>query len=190
MDNLWPFKFPKPVKITGRSSTITNAFVTSIIPLAEPTEDEVEHALEKLGMTRATCVCAYCGGKFSEWDHLRPLVKDKRPTGFISEIRNLVPACGKCNQSKGNKDWRVWIESSAKGSPRSREVEDLNQRIQRLEDYERWGSPERVVFEDIVGAEDWRRYWAECESLHSRMRDVQCLSDIIRDRVVRSRRGS
>ena len=50
--------------------------------------------------------CAYCGDKASDWDHLRPLVVKRRPTGFISEIANLVPACGKCNQSKGNSPWR------------------------------------------------------------------------------------
>ena len=42
-------------------------------------------------------------------DHLRPLVKDKEPTGYISEIHNLVPSCGKCNQSKGNKEWKAWM---------------------------------------------------------------------------------
>jgi hypothetical protein len=30
------------------------------------------------------------------------LVEEKEPIGYISEIRNLVPVCGKCNQSKGN----------------------------------------------------------------------------------------
>jgi hypothetical protein len=51
------------------------------------------------------------------WDHLRPLVKNKLPTGYISEIRNLVPSCGPCNQSKGASDWRAWMRGKARGSP-------------------------------------------------------------------------
>ncbi len=102
------FKMPKPVKISGRSSSITNSFVNAIIPVIVPTEPEVAKALEILGMGDRP-VCSYCGDPFTEWDHLRPLIVDKKPTGYISEIHNLVPACGKCNQSKGNKHWRTWM---------------------------------------------------------------------------------
>ena len=47
--------------------------------------------------------CAYCGNAMTEWDHLNPLVMDKQATGFITEIQHLVPACGKCNQTNGNR---------------------------------------------------------------------------------------
>ena len=39
------FRMPTPVKITGRTSSITNAFVNGIIPVIEPTEEEIESAL-------------------------------------------------------------------------------------------------------------------------------------------------
>jgi 5-methylcytosine-specific restriction endonuclease McrA len=106
MDYLSLFRMPTPMKITGRSSSITNAFINSIIPVVQPSAEQVKEAMEILGMTPETYQCAYCGDKASEWDHLRPLVKDKKPTGYISEIHNLVPSCGKCNQSKGNKEWK------------------------------------------------------------------------------------
>ena len=100
MEYLSLFRMPTPMKITGRPSSITNAFINSIIPVISPTTDEeVKNALDILDMTPELFQCAYCGGTASEWDHLRPLVKDKKPTGFISEIHNLVPSCGKCNQS-------------------------------------------------------------------------------------------
>jgi len=105
---------PTPMKITGRSSSITNSFINSIIPIIVPTNEQVKEALEILGMDHDSFQCAYCGATASEWDHLRPLVLNKKPTGYISEIHNLVPACGKCNQSKGNKPWHTWITSSAK----------------------------------------------------------------------------
>jgi NAD-dependent SIR2 family protein deacetylase len=93
------FKMPTPVKITGRTSSITNAFVNGIIPCIAPAEEEIREVLEVLGMN-AAIRCAYCGNNYTEWDHFRPLIHNKRPTGYISEIHNLVPACGKCNQSK------------------------------------------------------------------------------------------
>lgn len=123
MDYLSLFRMPTPMKITGRSSSITNAFINSIIPVVPPCAEEVQQALKILGMTHENFQCAYCGGVASEWDHLRPLVKDKKPTGYISEIHNLVPSCGKCNQSKGNKEWKTWMLSTA-GPPHSECIAD------------------------------------------------------------------
>ncbi|WP_138708186.1 HNH endonuclease [Desulfocurvibacter africanus] len=149
------FRMPTPVNITGRSSSITNAFINSIIPVIQPSEDQIKEALDILGMTPETFQCAYCGNASTEWDHLRPLVMNKRPTGFISEICNLIPSCGKCNQSKGNKEWRTWIYSSAKHSPAKRNINDLEARVKRLEAYEKWGKPIQVDFEVLIGPDYW-----------------------------------
>ncbi len=70
------FRMPTPMKIIGRSSSITNSFVNSIIPVIHPTDDEILEALFILGMDENSINCAYCGDKFTEWDHLRPLVKE------------------------------------------------------------------------------------------------------------------
>lgn len=104
MSVLSVFAMPTMMKITGRTSTITNAFVSTIISAIQPTEAEVSEALEILGLNPNDLQCAYCGDRSTEWDHLRPLVRAKKPTGYISEIANLVPSCGKCKQSKGAKD--------------------------------------------------------------------------------------
>ena len=95
--------------------------------------------------------CAYCSDLYTERDHLRPLVVRQRPTGYISEIANLVPACGKCNQSKGNKPWRGWILSDAPRSPKSRQVADLESKIARLEAYKGWRDVTPLEFEQIIG---------------------------------------
>ncbi|MDL5501997.1 MAG: HNH endonuclease, partial [Candidatus Methanoperedens sp.] len=147
MDMKKAFYMPKAMNITGRTSTITNSFVNSIIPCIPPSEIEIKESLDILGLNHEDLRCAYCGEKATEWDHLRPLVENKQPTGYISEINNLVPACGKCNQSKGNQDWKKWITSSAKLSPKTKGVKDLNDRIKRLEDYEKIRKPIKL---DIV----------------------------------------
>lgn len=171
---------PNPVKITGRSSSITNSFINSIIPVIRPTEEQVRKMLEILGMDHDSFQCAYCGDKASEWDHLRPLVKNKQPTGYISEIHNLVPACGKCNQSKGNKPWAEWMVSEAKLSPKSRGIGDIDERMKRLRAYEQWEQPTQIDFENVVGSELWNLHWQNCEQVQAAMRNAQLTADKIK----------
>lgn len=44
-------------------------------------------------------------------DHVKPLVTCGLPTGYITEIRNLVPCCSACNSAKGAQDFRAWYKS-------------------------------------------------------------------------------
>jgi hypothetical protein len=174
------FRMPTPVKITGRASTITNSFVNSIIPVFTPTNEEILEALSILGMSLGDLRCAYCGDRATEWDHLRPIVKAQRPTGFVSEIANLVPACSKCNQSKSGHDWRSWIEGSARLSPKVRGISNLAGRIARLEAFVQWREPRRVDFEAVAGAQLWKQHWENHASLLGRMRDCQVIAEQIR----------
>ena len=176
------FAMPKPVRITGRSSSITNSFVNGVIPVVVTTEAEVREALEILGMLdRVTC--SYCGDTSTEWDHLRPLVEKQRPTGYISEIHNLVPACGKCNQSKGNKHWLTWMRSTARLSPTARGVADIEERIARLQEYEDRGIPTKIDFEAAAGPDLWEKHWAHHRKLLELMRVADEEAQEIRVRV-------
>ena len=177
------FQMPVPMKITGRLSSITNAFVNSIIPAIQPPDAEVVEALAILGMNPNDVRCAYCGDVSSEWDHLRAIVRDRRPTGYISEIRNLVPACGKCNQSKGNKEWRIWMFGPARLSPASRSVVDLTDRATRLEAYEAWGTPIKLDIPTIVGEENWAGHWRNLAEIESAMRSAHEQSVALRERL-------
>lgn len=174
------FKMPVPVTIMGRTSSITNSFVNGIIPCIMPSEEQVRNNLRILGMDEKTIRCAYCGDRCTEWDHFRPLVENKRPTGYISEIDNLVPVCGKCNQSKGNKTWREWITGGAPLSPKTRGIGDLEQTMERLKRYEEETHPVKLDFESIAGKERWAEHWKNCERLHAEMQRSQELSNEIR----------
>ena len=176
------FAMPKAVRITGRSSSITNSFVNGIVPIIKPTKAQIDEALEVLGMSDAV-VCAYCGDDASEWDHLRPLVQGQRPTGYIHEIHNLVPACGKCNQSKGNKHWREWMFSDARLSPKSKGVVDLDERASIIERYEAWTRPTHVDFAALVGEELWAEHWANHRALLQQMREAENVVERIRERI-------
>ncbi len=190
MSYLSLFRMPTSMKITGRSSTITNAFINSIIPVVAPTNAEVKEALSILGMDKKSFQCSYCGDKASEWDHLRPLVLNKKPTGYISEIHNLVPACGKCNQSKGNTDWGKWIVGNAKQSPKSREIHNLNARIEKLKSYEAWRAPTKIDFESIVGKEKWQQHWDNWALVIETMKKSQILADEMVDLIAGNAHGN
>jgi HNH endonuclease len=172
------FQMPSFQTMVSRKSSVTNAAVNSLIPAVTPTPDQIEKALAILGMEVTDVRCTYCGDPSTEWDHLRPLVINRRPTGFISEIANLVPACGKCNQSKGNKPWREWIMNpSANRSPTGRGLPNVPERVARLETYEEWLSPTHVDFEAILGREAWEHYWSLCEAIIAEMRECQHVAD-------------
>lgn len=185
-----PFRMPNTVKIIGRSSSITNSFVNGIVPCIKPTDEQIAAALAILEMNPDNVVCAYCGGAMTEWDHLNPLVMGKQATGFITEIQNLVPACGKCNQSKGNRNWKEWMLSDAPNSPASKGVSDLQKRIEILEDYERCFTPHKLDFEKIVGSELWAEHWANNDAIQEMMRNSQKLSDKIRSMLADSVAGT
>ncbi|GEP57208.1 hypothetical protein RSO01_43740 [Reyranella soli] len=124
-------------------------------------------------MTPDAITCIYCGAAATDWDHLRPLVRKKRPTGYINEVRNLVPSCGPCNQSKSGSDWRRWMVSAARGSPKAKGVADLDERIARLESFEAWGKVEPLDLRDLAGAENWESYWQRLATIEQKMQEAQ-----------------
>lgn len=178
------FRMPSVQTMVSRKSSITNAFVSAIIPVIPPTHADIDKALKILKMEPDNVRCAYCGDVSTEWDHLRPLVLKRRPTGFISEIANLVPACGKCNQSKRNQNWREWMTSGVPRSPTGRAISGTDQRIVCLDAYEKWRSPTQVDFSSIVGVADWEKYWELCEALITELHKSQAVANTIRARVI------
>jgi hypothetical protein len=176
---------PSIQTMVSRKSSITNAFVNAVIPVIMPTPEEIEQALAILMIDPENVRCAFCGDKSSEWDHLRPLVLKQRPTGFISEIANLVPACGKCNQSKGNKPWRTWMVSKARLSPTGRKLPNVAERLARLEAYESWRVPTHVDFEAILGKKDWEKYWSMWSTVNESLSQCQEVAELLRDRVAK-----
>ena len=168
------FDLPGQGSPISRLSSITGSLVHMLVPWIPPSEAEVDRALDVLGMGRgAQCTCAYCGATRTEWDHLRPLVRNKRPTGYITELANLVPACGKCNQSKSGADWRPWLlEGNSQRHPRSRgaSTQDLERRAARLSAFELAFPPHHIDFEALLGAEQWKTYWDHLVAIEEALR--------------------
>ena len=177
LDAFW---MPSVQTMVSRKSSITNAFVNALLPISQPTLEEIEQALQILKMEPSDLRCSYCGDKASEWDHLRPIVVKMRPTGYISEIANLVPSSGKCNQSKRNEYWKDWMLGSADLSPSARGVANVEELIARLDAYERWKSPTKIDFEKVMGKETWEKYWSMWEKVNAELRECQNFADSLR----------
>jgi len=174
---------PKGVTITFRTSTLTNAFAAAILPNIEPKTNEVARVLDILEIDHDNLTCAYCGDKATEWEHLHPIVKGKFPTGYPSSIRNLVPSCGKCNQSKGGKEWRHWIISAAPRSPKSRGVRDLDKRIARIEAYEKWANCCPIPIREIIGESAYTEYFGKLDQIVKEMQQAQRMASVLKTRI-------
>jgi hypothetical protein len=166
-------KFRKLLKITSRTSSITNSFVQAILPSYPPTADQRCEALGVLGMSEDNITCVYCGAGATDWDHLRPLVRKKQPTGYINEIRNLVPSCGPCNQSKSGRDWKNWMLGAAIGSPTTRNVADITERISRLDRFVEWGNVKALPLRELAGVDRWDAYWKHLFAIEQAMIEAQ-----------------
>jgi RHS repeat-associated protein len=72
-----------------------------------------EQVIDKGRQADGTIVCTYCNKPTAtQSDHVVPYSR-----GGATEIDNLVPACGSCNPSKGNKELGTeWIPPKDRGS--------------------------------------------------------------------------
>jgi hypothetical protein len=166
-------KYRKLLKITSRTSSITNSFVQAIIPSYPPSAEEAQEALKVLGMSEGELECVYCGAAATDTDHLRSLVRGKQPSGYLHEIRNLVPCCGPCNQSKGGSDWKPWMLGHAKGSPTSRNIPDVAQKVERLERYVAWGDLKPLSLKKLAGDDLWEQYWQHLQVIEDALATAQ-----------------
>lgn len=84
--------------------------------IAPPTIEDINARVAACGGK-----CVYCGEAFTQIDHVIAIAE-----GGTDDIYNLVPACRRCNFSKGTKDWREWFSMQHFFSPA------IARRIERL----------------------------------------------------------
>jgi hypothetical protein len=87
------------------------------------------------------------------------------------------------NQSKDGHHWEKWMLGSAKNSPRTRGVLDVEERAERLRKFEKWGGLTPVSEDDlrlVVGSERWEVYRQRLEEIKRLMMSAQEEADIMR----------
>ena len=146
------FRNGKGETVRSRESTIRRAVFKNMIPWNTPTDKEIEESLEKLKMNKNDIRCVYCGEKATTLDHINSLVENKKPTGYINEIANLVPCCQSCNSSRGNKYWKDWmLNSNTEKSPKGRNIPNLEAKAKNIEDYINDMNPQKISIKDLLG---------------------------------------
>ena len=174
--------WPGGYTITSRSSTIRSQFIRAIIPNIKPTDEEVRGCLKLLEQDPEELHCSYCGITATEWDHFRPLVEKKTTTGYVTDIYNLVPTCGKCNQSKSGRHWKVWITGKARYAPAINAA--LDRRIQILERFERWSTKRTHRLTDLArNDQELSEYMKSCEDLVNSFAAYQRTAERIKKRL-------
>lgn len=100
-------KYPAADNISSRTSTLCRSMACTLMK-----RDACSPQAEKEWMTFfPKKTCAYCGNPATHLDHLYAMIDDRRPTGYGTEPNNLVPCCGKCNQSKGKMHWEDFMRN-------------------------------------------------------------------------------
>lgn len=183
------FKMPTKSNLKSRSSTISNAFAISITPFISPTQEETAGYYEQLQIKEGQC--AYCLGEGNGRDHLKPLVEGGMPTGYITDIHNLIPCCQRCNSSKGSKDFRSWYKSE-KNIQRLKKYglteQQIDERYKIICKYEN-NIGAKLDYESIIGKEKWDEYKRRKEALLMQLKSDQefCdeLYEIVLDKITK-----
>ncbi|MCQ2234186.1 MAG: HNH endonuclease [Paludibacteraceae bacterium] len=163
-------KYPSTDNIGNRTSTIARSMACTIATITSCTEDMEKEWLDIFDPNNEGLTCAYCGDKATHLDHLLPLIIKGSPTGYGTEPGNLVPCCGNCNQSKGNKDWDVYINEI-------NSEENAKSRIQTIESLLQKFKPQKRVFD-----EEFEKKWEDIKSkCNDALREAQIsLEDLIK----------
>jgi len=136
------------------------------------TTEDYEAALEFFGG------CAFCGAKQAQRkDHLVPVIQCG---DFIP--RNVVPACQKCDDSKGQKEYHKWMRNSnSQRSLKARGFAD-KQVEERIKLIEKWQSGYRPMTEAELFGEDYARYQELLQKMEELCKEAKRMTSRIRSR--------
>lgn len=135
-------KYLRPSTIMGRKSTFANAFASALAPHDSFVVADVAQAIKDLGQDPEKDLdCVYCGEPAATWDHVFNRVVKGDFSGHGHRIRNLVPCCRTCNESKGQKPWRDFLEL--------RNPPDKDVRVQRMTKFLDSADAQPVTMEDM-----------------------------------------
>ncbi len=96
----------------GRKSTFSNAFASALAPHDVFDSASIAAAMRDLDQDPdGELACVYCGKEAATWDHVFNRVVKGDFSGHGHHVRNLVPCCRTCNESKGQKPWRDYLET-------------------------------------------------------------------------------
>jgi hypothetical protein len=98
--------------VAHRKTTINHAFAAAVAPCDKFDEQRVREAITLLGQNPdSDLYCVYCGERAETWDHVFAMVQKSAFSGYGHRLGNLLPCCKPCNSKKGNKNWKLFLET-------------------------------------------------------------------------------
>ncbi len=136
------------------------------------TTEDYEAALKFFGG------CAFCGARQPpRKDHLVPVIKCG---DFVR--RNVVPACQKCDDSKGRKEYHEWmLNSNSRRSLKTRGFADdrISERIKLIE---KWQSGYKPMTEPELFGDDYSRYQEILLKMEQLCEEAKRMTDRVKSR--------
>ncbi len=182
MDN--KFKMPGQANLRNRSSTINNAFAIAITPYLPPSSDNLGWYYDELKISPRQC--GYCLQASDSVDHIMPLVRKGLPTGYITDIYNLIPCCSTCNSKKGAKDFRNWyLEKNNISRLHALGLSDgqIHERYTIICRFIEKHMPEPLDYEKILGKENWEQYKKRKQRMIEQLKDDQKFCDELKQKI-------
>jgi len=171
-------KYLRPNTIMSRKSTFSNAFASAVAPYDDYTLEAANAAITGLGQDAdADLECVYCGKEAATWDHVFNRVLNGEFSGHGHRIRNLVPCCRSCNEKKGKKHWKDFLEQL--------EPEDQEQRIHSIERFLDSSDALPTTLEDMKSSApaEVGRFLAIRAEIFQLMEDADSLAKAIRQKM-------
>ena len=107
-------------EIIKRNSTLIHQYVKGVLGKNGLSKKQKEEHYKNNNLDLH--ICAYCGENANTLDHIFGIVNDKKFSGYTNDISNLIPACSRCNSSKGNNDWDKWLKKPENKSSYVKEI--------------------------------------------------------------------
>ena len=76
------------------------------------------------------------------------------------------------------------MTSKARGSPTTRNVPGVQERMTRLASFEAWGNVRPIAFEGLISKAAWDEYWAQLDVVLDSMRVAQEKAAIVREEIM------
>ncbi len=152
---------PTKSNLKGRTSTINNAFVISITPFIKPDPSILKQYYKELEIEEKQCGYCMRMGLGKSVDHIFPLVIDGMPSGYITDITNLIPCCTECNSTKGGKlfeDWYKEQKNVDRLNSYGMSYDDINKRYNIIMNYINNHCSQPLSYKEIVGEKLWNEY--------------------------------
>ncbi|WP_331302957.1 HNH endonuclease [Methylobacterium oryzae] len=165
--------------IMSRKSTFSAAFASALAPFDAYSREAVAQGIRDLGQDpEGDLSCVYCGTEAATWDHVFSRVVNGEFSGHGHRVRNLVPCCRSCNERKGKRQWRSWLDIVAPG--------DAVERASKIEHFlsHAAASPMTAEAMDAAAPAEYERYREIRSQVFALMAEADALAVTIRGKLV------